>query len=555
MKDGDKRLVRLYALQNAVFYKGKASPEVVLGKVLAEVPELRKGVGEVRKLAEQVVKEVNSIPLSEQEKELGKASPRMLRRKRKEDGMPGLKGAVMGKVVTRFAPAPTGPLTIFHLTRAAFLSYYYARRYKGIFVVRMEDSDPAKVKAEFYDYILEDLKSVGIKYDRLVLESGHMEAYYKHAEKMIKSGKAYVCLCPAEAFRELKKEKKNCPCRAKKPDQNMKDWKGMLDGRYKQGEAVLRLATGMSEPNPVMRDPPMFRISDIPHPRAGRKYRVWPLYNFACAVEDHLSGVTHVFRAKEHEHNTAVQRLVYDFFGWKQPVFINFGLVYFPGAKLHKRDIKASMDRGVYTGWDDPRLPTVKAFLRRGFLPETFEALSKSCGLSKNDIRIGWENLEGINRKFLDPKANRYMAVINPVRISVEGNVPKSIKIERHPDFPERGGKTVPVKADEVYVSVEDFEKLKGKKIRLIGLGNIKLSKKSEYSGNEISHEMQKIQFVSSPHVKVEILMPDSKTLKGLGEPEMKKLKVGDVIQMNRVGFARVDKAGKGKVRLVFAHK
>lgn len=554
MKPADRKLIRLYALQNAVFYKGKANPGAVMGKVLAERPALRKEIEEVRKVVEEIVKKVNMLSLQDQEKELKKTSPSMLKKEKKEDRMPELKGAVAGKVVTRFAPAPTGPLTIFHLMRAAFLSYYYARRYKGRFVLRIEDSDPVKVRKEFYEYILEDLKAVGIKYDRLVLESEHMDYYYKHAEKMTKAGKAYVCLCPAEKFRELKLKKGPCPCRGKKPAENVKEWKKMLTGQYKQGEAVLRLKTSMTEPNPVLRDPPMFRISDTPHPRAGRKYRAWPLYNFACAVEDHMSGITHVFRAKEHEHNTAVQKLVYDFFGWKQPIFINFGLVYFPGAKIHKRDIKASMEKGVYTGWDDPRLPTVRAFLRRGFLPETFEALAMKCGLSKNDIRIGWENLEGINRKLLDPKANRYMVVTDPIRIKVEKKLPKEIKLERHPDFPKRGKKTIPIKAEEIYVSGDDFKKMKGKKTRLIGLGNVRLDRKSEYIDNRISREIQKIQFVSVPLIPVEILMPDGKVRKGLGEPEMKKLKPGDVIQMNRIGFARVDFVGK-KIKLVFAHK
>jgi len=555
MDAGTKKLIRLYALQNAVFHQGKANAGAVIGRTLAEMPALRNAVAETGKAVAETLKEVNKLGLAQQQAELERESPEMMHKEKKTEDMPELQGAVEGKVVTRFAPAPTGPLTIFHLMRAAFLSYYYARRYHGKFVLRLEDSDPVKVKAEFYDFIVQDLKAVGIDYDEIVLESSHMDLYYKHAEKMISAGKAYVCSCPAEAFRALKEKKNDCACRKKSAAENATQWKAMLSGAYKQGDIVLRLRTSMSEPNPVLRDPPLFRICDTKHPKVGTKYMVWPLYNFACAVEDHLSGVTHVFRAKEHEHNTAVQRLVYDFFGWTKPAFINFGLVYFPGTKMHKRDIKSSMDKGIYTGWDDPQLPTVRAFLRRGFLPKTFEALAKTCGLSKNDIRIGWENLEGINRKLLDPIANRYMVVIDPVRIELEGQkLPKNIEMEKHPDFPERGARTLPVDAKEVYVAGTDFEKLHGKPTRLIGVGNFTLEKKSKYIGDEIMHGMQKIQFVSVPNVPIEILMPDGTKVTGLGEAGMANLHTGETIQMNRIGFARVDSTGK-TITLVFTHK
>jgi len=554
MKVDNKMSVRLLALQNAVFYKGKANVGAIMGKVLGEMPELRKDVRKTKIMVEDVVKEINSMSLAEQETELKKASPDMLKRERKNDEMPELKGAVEGKVATRFAPAPTGPLTIFHLMRAAFLSYYYAKRYKGKFVLRIEDSDPAKVKAEFYDFILNDLEAVGIEPDKIVLESGHMDEYYQAAEKMIKANKAYVCFCDAEDFKKFKFNKKDCPCRKKTPDNNVQDWKDMLAGKYKHGDAVIRLRTDMKEPNPVIRDPPLFRIAEEKHPKTGTKYRVWPLYNFACAYEDNDSGITHVFRAKEHEHNTAVQRLVYDFFGWKQPIFINFGLVYFPGTKMHKRDIKTAMEKGEYTGWDDPRLPTVKAFLRRGFLPKTFEEMSKKCGLSKNDIRIGWENLEGINRKFVDREANRYMVVLDPVKITIHGSKVDHVETELHPDFPERGRKSMEIDKNDVHVNMTDLKEHRGKKIRLIGLGNFRLDKKTVYVDDELRHDLQKIQFVSKGAVPIELLMPDGTTKKGLGEPAVKKLKVGDIIQMNRIGFARVDGIGKA-IRLVFAHK
>jgi glutamyl-tRNA synthetase len=216
--------------------------------------------------------------------------------------------------------------------------------------------------------------------------------------------------------------------------------------------------------------------------------------------------------------------------------------------------IKERMKTGFYTGWDDVRLPTVRAFLRRGFHPKTFEVLAKTCGLTKTDVILGVENIEGINRKIIDPLANRYMVVISPVRISVNLPDARRIFLDRHPDFPERGKKTIPVNPDEIYISGADYKEFKNKIFRLIGMGNVKLKGRgAEYKGNGIIRDMQKIQWVSSPNIRVKILSQKGE-LKGLGEPEMKKLKTGDIIQMNRIGFGRVDSKGK-EIVIAFAHK
>ena len=554
-KESLEDFILKYCLQNAVLHNGKANANAVLGKIMSEKPELRKDVLSIKKKIEHVVNSrVNSMNIDEQRKMLQEMDPTLLEKKSKKEDLPELEGAVPGKVVTRFAPAPSGPLTIFHLMRAAFLSYLYAKKYKGKFVLRLEDSDPKKVKKEFYDYIKEDLEAVGIKYDKLVIESNNMQKYYEYAKRLIKNGNAYVCFCPSEVFREYKKQKKDCPCRKNSVERNMKEWKDMIDGKYNEGDAVLRLKTSVKEKNPVLRDPPLFRICKEPHPLQGRKYNVWPLYNYACALEDHFIGITHVFRAKEHEHNTAVQKKIYEVFGWEEPVFINFGMVYFPGEKLHTRDIKEGIKKGIYSGWDDVRLPTVRAFLRRGFHPKTFEEMAKKCGLSKTDIHLDWENLYGINRKIIDPIANRYMVVVNPVKITIGNLDKKEIKLQLHPDFPERGERTIPIDFKEIYVSKDDFEKFKNKKIRIIGIGNVVLNEECEFLGDELKHDIQKIQFVSKPNIKVEILKPDG-VLHGLGEPSMKNLKVGDIIQMNRIGFGRIDKKEKNKIVVAFAHK
>jgi glutamyl-tRNA synthetase len=435
------------------------------------------------------------------------------------------------------------------------LSYYYARKYEGKFILRIEDTDPSKIKKEYAEWIQEDLKKCGIDWDLLVYQSDRMDIYYEHAEKLLKLGRAYVCECPAEDFKKFKLKSFECPCRSLKIEEHLKRWGKMLRGGYEEGQAAVRLKTSMSNPNPVLRDPPILRINKQEHPMKGNKYFVWPLYNFSCAIDDHFLGVTHVFRGKEHEHNTAVQKIIYDIFGWKMPVVINFGMIRFPEGKIHTRDVKKMIAEGKISGWDDPRLPTIRALLRRGFQPEAFKQCAISCGLSKNDILLSWENLEGYNRKIIDSIANRYMVVINPVKIQIEGGPKiKNVSEYLHPDFPQRGKRDIPVNKDAIYISKEDFEKLKNKEIRLIGLFNIKLDKKSTYTGNKIIKEMQKIQWVSEPCVRVKIVKPDC-TLNGFGEKSMELLKINDIIQMERVGFGRVDEKGIGKITIYFAHK
>ena len=551
-----REIVLLYALQNAVFYRGEANLGAVLGKVLASHPELRQKIAVVRKEVEDTVNEVNAMGPDEQKAMLKKLSPKMLERKeKKQEELPDIPGASKGKFVTRFAPSPTGPLNIGQMLRAVLLPYMYVKKYQGRFILRIEDTDPVKIRREYYAMIMEDLMSVGVKWDRLSKESDSMEAFYKHGEELLKAGRAYVCTCPAEDFKKLKVAKKDCPCRARKSAENVTEWKKMLSGGYKEGGAVVRLKASMSDPNPTLRDPPLLRIVDAEHPITGGRYRVWPLYNFANTVEDHYQGITHVFRGKEHEHNTTIQGKIYSALKWKPPRVVNFGMVYLPGTKIHTRDMRQWIAEGSASGWDDPRLPTVRALLRRGFQPKALKKFALVCGLSKTDIRVGWENMEGINRKLVDPLSNRYMAVFDPVMITVK-KAPKlkEAKEDMHPDFPARGKRKLPVDWSHIYISGDDWKSLRGKIIRLKGLGNIKLDKASEYGGNEIVRKMPKIQWVSEPSVAVELLTPKG-ILQGFGEVNMKKLKTGALIQLERVGFGRVDSLGRNKVVVAFAHK
>ena len=446
--------------------------------------------------------------------------------------------------------------------------------YDGKFVLRYEDTDPKRIEEKFYDWIAEDLKAVGIQWDELEYESDHFELYLEKATELIENGKAYVDTCTQEEFKEYKITKQNCPHRALSADEQLERWSKMLDGTFGEGEAVVRLKTTMSHKNPVLRDPPLLRINETPHPRTGTKYRVYPLYNYACTIEDHLSSITHVMRAKEHQHNASIQAKIYNSFGWTPPEAIQFGMVYLPDpwGKIHKREIRQWLKEGKISGWDDIRLPTIRAFLRRGYQPEAFKELAVASGLSKTDIRVGMETLEAFNRKIIDPIANRYFFVEDPVEIIIE-NVPQTIntaQIPLHPEFPERGNRELKIKLENnrttIYIANNDAKQFTGQDlIRFKDLFNIVIESINDrnlatFHSSEVDFELKKKRRIihwlpaSEDLVKTNLLMPDGSVRTGFSELTTKKLKAGDIIQFERVGFGRVDKIERELV-VWFAHK
>jgi glutamyl-tRNA synthetase len=553
----DKRTIRDHVLRNAALHGGVPNAGSVMGAVMSSGPGFRSRPKETGKEIGRAIEWFMSLAPGERARETGSLDPGMLKKEgKKQEELPPLRGAVMGKVVTRFAPSPTGPLSIFQLSRATMLSYLYARKYRGRFIVRIEDTDPSKIELRYYGMIREDLRNVGVKWDRIVNQSDHVPAYYRYAERMMRDSRIYACFCPAGDFRELKKRQQNCPCRDFSPAENLGFWRKALAGDYGDGEVAFRLKTSMADPNPVLRDPPLFRISRSRHPLKGNAYKVWPLYNYSCAIDDHVLGITHVFRGKEHEHNTAVQARICEALGWGMPVTINFGMVYLPGEKFHTRDVAEMIKSGKMSGWDDPRLPTVRSLLRRGFAPEAFRMFALQCGLTKHDINIEWETLYGINRRIIDPLAERYRVVTDPVEIDVSGCIRKmgtgkSVPVQVHPDREER--REMPV-TPSIFVSGEDFRGFRGREVRLLDLFNVRLGKKPVLSRSQlVDAGMQKLHWVPGKNVSVSVISPGG-TADGLGEPGMRKLRGGEIIQMIRMGFGKVERK-RGRLQVVFAHK
>lgn len=574
-----EELIRKFALLNAIKHDGKAQPGPVIGKLLAEKPEFRAQVKEIASLVDKIVNEVNSLPLNEQKHIVEEKWPEVLIKEKVEEEkkLPPLPNVdKYPKVVTRFSPNPD---CVLHLgsARAIVLCHEYARMYRGKFILRFEDTDP-KLKRpvpEFYDRIREDLVWLDCKPDEEHIQSDRIPIYYEYAEKLLTDGNAYVCTCQPQAFREKILTQKPCPCRDLPPETHMERWQRMLNGGYDEGEAVVRIKTDLNHPNPAVRDWPALRVIDtekFPHPRVGSKYRVWPLYNFACGLDDHLMGVTHIIRGKEHLTNMVRQEYMYRHLGWEYPEAIHYGRLKIVGAYLSKSKIVQGVREGVYKGWDDPRLATFAALRKRGITPAAIKKLIIDVGPKTSDVVLSWENLYAYNRKILDPDVNRYFFVENPIQLTVHG-LPKAfrVKIRLHPEHPERGFREYYIKASEgdsalFWISKSDLKGLAvGKAVRLMELFNIKIENVEEYAveASFLSEAYEDAKRMNAPlihwvpigdDVPCQVIMPDATIVEGIAEKACKSLKPDDIVQFERFGFVRIDKVD-GKILAYFAHK
>ncbi|MEM2878700.1 MAG: glutamate--tRNA ligase [Candidatus Hadarchaeales archaeon] len=562
MEDLRKEATR-WALVNAMEHGGRASSKAVLGKLIAEYPSLKSDIHEVSRMLEDVVSEVNSWSAEEQRLRLeiiGK--PRMREHvSRAEPDLPDVEK--WGRVVTRFAPNPNGPLHLGHV-RTALLSHFYARKHGGKFILRFEDTNPENTLLEMYDRIKADLKWIGITWDEEYIQSDRIELYYGYAEELLKGGKAYVCTCEVELFRSLRDRMEPCPCRELGPDEHLSRWERMLSGGMSKGSAVVRIKTDISHPNPAVRDWPALRPVDRPHPRVGSRYHVWPLYNFSAAIDDHEMGITHILRGKEHEVNEERQRSLYTHMGWEYPTAVQHGRLSIPGTELSKTQTMAAIRRGELTGPDDVRLATVAALRRRGFMPDSIKALIMDIGLTLVDSTLSWETLYSYNRKVLDSIANRYFFVPSPVRLRVSG-VPAldEVRIRLHPDRTESGERIVPIERDGdsalFWVPSADISKMReGDLFRLKDLMNVRITEMAPETGGKFEGfellDVPKMQWVSRGAVMTEVLMPNGRIDRGMAEPAVAGLQHGDVVQFERYGFVRIDRQGP-VLRAVYAHR
>ena len=559
MSDEIEDTIRKFALQNAVFFKGKANPKAVVGKILGGCPELRPKAAEITPLINQIVEEVNGMGLEAQTKALQEMDASLLVKEKKERKyeLPDLQN-VKDRVVMRIAPGPSGPLHIGH-TRVSVLNDEYVKRYGGDLVLRFEDTNPEKIDPDAYDMIPEDLDWLGVKCTKTFIQSERFQLYYDYTRKLIEQGDAYVCTCDGDRWRELKEKKTACPCRDLPVETQLERYDGFMEGKYSDGEAVVVVKTDIAHPNPAVRDFVALRLVSHPHPRTGDKYIAYPMMNLSVAIDDHEMGMTHVIRGKDHLNNTFRQEYVFDYFGWKKPEYYHYGLVNIPDTVLKTSIIKQNIADGEYTGWDDVRTGTVRAMKRRGIRPEAIRRYWVESGIKPVDIQFSWDNLYGMNRDVIDDVSNRYFFVDSPVRYDIDGVDRIVGKAPLHPDHPERGSREYLLEDPRtVFLSKEDSSMFsEAKRIRLKDLCNLEYSLPARYIGDDVSilkTGVRAVQWVGRDSVAAEILMPDGTVSKGLAEKAVMAEK-SETVQLERIGFARIECRNEKGVRFVFAHR
>ncbi len=551
-----EEIVYKHALLNAAKHKGSANPGAVMGSIMANEPELRSRAKEIGPLAGKIVAQVNILSSDEQASEMEKYGVEVHEKKKvKEVGLQELPGT-HENIVLRFAPNPSGPLHIGH-SRAAVPNAEYVKRHDGKLILRIEDTDPKRVYEDAYEMIPEDLKWLGINPDEIVYQSDRFDIYYDYARQLIEKGAAYMCTCDGAVFKELKDNCKPCPCRDNSVEENLKLWDKF--DTMDAGDAVLRVKTDINHKNPAIRDWVAMRLVDETHPRLGNKYRIYPMMNFSVAVDDYLMGMTHVLRGKDHLANSEKQKYLYDHMGWDLPEFIHYGRLKMEDIALSTSKALEGIENGTYSGWDDPRLGTLRAVARRGIDPRTIYNLITEIGVKMADSAISWKKIYGLNRNLLEPVANRYFFVEDPQLIEVKGYEGGEVSIERplHADHLDRGNRLL-LFDGTAYLAKEDVE---NGVFRLMDAVNVDI-RDNEVTYNSTSFEDARavkakiIQWVpSEENVNVTIVMDDASLKKGLGESALSDLKVGDIVQFERVGFARLDEISQDGLVFYYAHK
>ncbi len=564
-----RKEVRKLSLQNAYEHGGKTQDKIILGKILGAKPEYRNKVKEITKDISEIVNLVNQLSSEEQEKEINENFPELLAPKEKIEerkGLPELKGAVQGKVITRFPPEPNGYPHIGH-AKAAIINSEYAKMYGGKFILRMDDTNPEAERMEYHAAIKVGLEWLGIEFDIVKNTSDDMEIFYEKGLKLINSGKAYVCTCKREDISKNRRERKACKCSVSDIDKNNKNWEKM-NTKYKAGEAIVRFRGDMKADNAVMRDPVLFRIIEEKHYTLGEKFRIWPSYDMAVAIEDSIDGVTHAFRSKEFELRKELIDEILDALGMRKPQQGFFSRLEFKGMPISKRIIKPLIEEGKVSWYDDPRLPTLEALRRRGIKPEAIRKFIMSLGLTKANTLAPFDALEAFNRKFVDAESIRLFMVSDAKKILVKNISMSSVEISNHP-INDMGKRKIEI-GENFYISGEDAKNFKeGTKIRLLGLGNVIIKKigtgfEGELVNDGDTKDITKIQWVPQKTAhEIKMIIPkvlfigdefNEESLEELSvytEPHYLQLKEGEEIQFVRFGYCRKDSQNQA----IFTHK
>ena len=390
-----------------------------------------------------------------------------------------LEEGVYDTVHTRFPPEPNGYLHIGH-AKSILLNYGLAKKYNGKFNLRFDDTNPTKEKSEFVESIKADVKWLGADWeDRLFFASDYFDQMYEAAVKLIKKGKAFVCDLTADQIREyrgtLTEPGKESPYRNRTVEENLQLFEEMREGKYGDGEKVLRAKIDMASPNMNMRDPVIYRVARMTHHNTGDKWCIYPMYDFAHPIEDAIEGVTHSICTLEFEdhrplYDWVVKELEYP----HPPKQIEFAKLYLTNVVTGKRYIKKLVEDGIVDGWDDPRLVSIAALRRRGFTPESIRKFVELCGVSKANSSVDYAMVEYCIREDLKLKRPRMMAILDPIKLVID-NYPEGqveyLEAPNNMENEELGTRKIPF-SRELYIERDDFMAEPPKKYKRLYIGN-----------------------------------------------------------------------------------
>ncbi|KAJ8944960.1 hypothetical protein NQ318_013108 [Aromia moschata] len=493
-----------------------------------------------------------------------------------------LVGAEMGKVVVRFPPEASGYLHIGH-AKAALLNQYYQEAFQGKLVMRFDDTNPAKENVHFEKVILEDVAMLNIKPDMFTHTSQYFDLMLSYCEKLIKDGKAYVDDTDAELMKTQREQKIESANRSNSVEKNLQLWEEMKKGGEKGQQCCVRAKIDMQSLNGCMRDPTIYRCKNEPHPRTGSQYKVYPTYDFACPIVDSIEGVTHTLRTMEYHDRDPQFYWFIEALGLRKPHIWEYSRLSMTNTVLSKRKLTWFVNEGLVDGWDDPRMPTVRGVLRRGMTVEGLKEFIIAQGSSRSVVFMEWDKIWAFNKKVIDPIAPRYTALEydEPVPISVKDVKEECLTVPKHPKNNDVGTKEVWV-APRILIDRVDAECLKeGENATFINWGNLMIKRINRENGKITSVEAEpnldnkdykktlkltwlaetdKAEFTPAwcvyfDHIISKPLLGKDEDFKQyighqtrrevqmLGDPELRKLKKGDIIQIQRRGFFKVDVA------------
>lgn len=367
------------------------------------------------------------------------------------------------KVITRFPPEPNGYLHIGH-AKAIILNFELAHEFSGKAHLRFDDTNPLKEDTEYVNAIKEDVQWLGFEWDGLFFASDYFEEMYNRAVLLIKKGKAYVDDLSAEDMRKyrgtLTEPGVESPFRNRSVEENLDLFARMRKGEFKDGEKVLRAKIDMASPNFNMRDPVLYRISHVAHHNTGDKWCIYPMYDFAHPLEDAIEGVTHSLCSLEFEdHRPLYDWVVAECEREHVPRQYEFARLNLTNTVMSKRKLKQLVDENIVDGWDDPRMPTIAGFRRRGYTPDAIRSFAREVGVARSNSTVDAKMLEHFIREDLKLKAPRTMAVLNPLKVVItnypEGQV-EMLEAEINPENEEMGNRQIPF-SREIYIERDDF--------------------------------------------------------------------------------------------------